>query len=237
MIRLLCFLLLVTYCNRFDRVEQPLSSPQLNDSSTLKEEKFVQAIEFTVSSNREGDKFTYFDSLSLEERAKKLNELYTKIKNANSDTKTELEHEFFRIFPDDYETFVSIYGWKGWPNPELEGILYGLEYYPQIEYFLDIGKVIPYEVFIRKLIRISLGGEWEADEVDAVQRKIIQMMMDQKELFLLALSEHTSEDLIKFWIFYFDGPHPPKEIPEYLAFIQEANPEMYTLIEETLKQA
>lgn len=188
----------------------------------------------TVS--KEEKKYSFnTDFLNNAERAKKLTYLYEQANNANIDSVREKSRiEFFRTFPDDFDTFNSIYGWKGWPDDSTKGMLYE-EHFDQIIFFNELS-LIPQKIYIKKLIELSKNGMWDADAVSMMQHGLRKKMKEKSKIFRDVLNNYSHSIQKSFWYFYFDGPHPPKEIPEYLAFIQEANPEMYTLIEETLKQ-
>ena len=175
------------------------------------------------------------DTLSIEERAQKLVQLYAQIKNHNSDSVAKSkELEFFRYFPNDFETFVNIYGWKNWPDTLSKGLLYGEEYFGHITYFLSMDRLVPLKIYLKKLIGISMGGHWDADEVDAIQSKIMRSMMDNPMLFGEVLSTYSKSDWESFWIFYFDSPHPRSEIPKYLNIFSESYPEMYDIMQQAL---
>ena len=162
---------------------------------------------------------------------------YTKeeIKNDELDS---LDHSkiyrLYRTFPDNFEDFNTIFSVKEGEDPNYTGTVYTEKYLPRIKFFFKLSRIIPKENYFDKLIRISMWGKWDTDVGYNFQRKLYFIITNNgngdSSLFISRLMNFSKEEQKSVWYFYFDGPHPPKEIPEHLAFIQEANPEMYTLI-------
>ena len=62
------------------------------------------------------------------------------------------------------------------------------------------------------------------------------MINHSMDSFIQILSKHPENEIKSFWRFYFDGPHPPKQLPKELKQIKAINGEIYVLMVSALKE-
>jgi hypothetical protein len=60
-------------------------------------------------------------------------------------------------------------------------------------------------VFIKKVINISLNGYWNADAVSIFQDEMQKSILNNIEQFLKALEHYTDSEIKSFWHFFFDS--------------------------------
>ena len=83
---------------------------------------------------------------------------------------------------------------------------------------------------------MSINGRWYADGVGHFQHGMQEKLKSDTNLFLDLLSKRSDKDIKSFWYFYFDSPHPIKELPEELQKIKDSNSKIYSLMELALKE-
>jgi hypothetical protein len=65
----------------------------------------------------------------------------------------------------------------------------------------------------------------------------MKIMINQSfESFNHSLSKRSDNEIKSFWHFYFDGPHPPENLPKELEQIKELNEQVYFLMTSALKE-
>ncbi|WP_375334373.1 hypothetical protein [Flagellimonas sp. C4] len=114
------------------------------------------------------------------------------------------EVSFFKWFPDSFERFNSLYGYDnvlGEKPLYKEGINHILDYSKLRKYVSDID-------YYNKLINISIGGHWEADNISMLQEVLSNNFQSESALFLELLQKKSKPEIESFWLFFFDGPHP-----------------------------
>jgi len=178
------------------------------------------------------------DSLTLL-KAQKLVEYADKIMTSpDNDSILHYKRLFFNSFPQSFTDLINIYSTKRFidgiykmdssidPNPG-----------PNVEYaVLHISTIfnnincIDYKKYINRLIDISIGGYWYWDAVSYFWSGLDDKLRNNPVSFLEELQNRTDEEIESFWFFYFDGPHPPDEIPEHLRFVKEYDQRVYILM-------
>ena len=115
-----------------------------------------------------------------------------------------------------------------WPsiNHELYGFL------PELK------AVIPEEEYYEKMMDVGIGGIWDADQVNALQGHLVDLVTENIELSLEVLNKKEEKEIVSFWHFLYSGPHPdhPKNRESYENLhlrVKRLNPP----IAEQLKQA
>lgn len=118
------------------------------------------------------------DLVSSEEiirKSERLKELY--VKSISEEDKDEYRLLFFNEFPNTFKEFHKLYGYGvaagdfsydslSFPRP-----LYR-DSYDHISTFFDLDSVLEKDVFCGKLIRLSMGGVWDADAVNYLKHSI-----------------------------------------------------------------
>jgi hypothetical protein len=138
------------------------------------------------------------------------------------------KNKFFEIFPDNFQLFNSIYGYKDiYSDSAYLAPLYDVSI-EHIELFFTLSNTINKSNFIKKVINISLDGYWNADAVNYFQDEMQDFFLPNTEQFLKLLKSYTADEVeesflnnvdqflkvlesytdieIKsFWHFFFDG--------------------------------
>lgn len=170
------------------------------------------------------------DSLAIHQKAEKLKSLY-QLASANK----QYEVEFFEAFPDDFEIFVDLYGYKEVDNKLQLSILYDDSFHHIFQLFNNLKNVSDVD-YLNKLIKLSYKGYWQSDGVAILQDGLNKKVESNIHLVAELLSKHKNDEVKSFWYFYFDGPHPPDKLPKELEKIKEIDKRVYTLMEEALKE-
>lgn len=162
-------------------------------------------LSYCVQSKGQNNSNPLLSSLTLTERADSLNNLYQEIQQAK-DIKCKDHYKllFFKVFPDKFQLLDSIYGYDEETGPAMlykqavNHIIYG---------FFKLDN-IPEEVFAQKIIELSFYGTWDADAISYFQQGVRNSTIGNTELFCHLLSNYNDENVLSFWHFHFDGPHP-----------------------------
>lgn len=163
---------------------------------------------------------TKTDSITI--KGEKLKEFYAK--SFDRIDKMDYEILFFEEFPDNFSDFEKLYGY----NDSLEGILYEnalkhIQLLDEINCILD-------SVYFKKLISISINGHWAADGVNYFQ-KLLRDHIEKKPMVLFEILETLPrENVLSFWIFYFDGLHPELNIPKEIIEMELLYPDIYQIV-------
>ncbi|MFC4221161.1 hypothetical protein [Flagellimonas marina] len=145
----------------------------------------------------------------------------------NNDSISEVK--FFSGFPSTFKEFNALYGYD---DEKGEMPLY-FDGDKHLEKYSEIRKYVSDSVYYDKLINIACQGEWEADNVNFLQDILIEKMKDNPQTIIDLLQSKSQTEVLSFWKFYFDGPHPVHEVP---SFLKEAiTPDMYRIVSEALQ--
>ena len=128
-------------------------------------------------------------------------------KNLETENSKENQVHYLKAFPDNFSEFNKVFGFDEKPAP-----LYN-ESYDYIQKIFDLDKISKEEKF-NKWINISINGKWDADAVNYFQHRLIEKVLQNIDLTHRILKERTDEEIESFFIFFFDGPHPKKEVPK-----------------------
>lgn len=134
-----------------------------------------------------------------------LQDAYNKVIN---DKTTENLTLFFHFFPNTFEEFDSIFGYR----ENQIGPLYD-KYQQYIYLFFESQNYINESVYYNKLIKIAKDGIWDADANNLFQLCIVNLVIEdstnsQISSFLETLSTFSEIDISNFWRFYFDDLYP-----------------------------
>jgi len=191
--------------------------------------------EYTLEIIKENGK----DSLLLLNHIKTLNDSAILLKNkfekyrAFKDSLSEIL--FFQIFPDDFNKFVSLYGY----NESNQNLKLG-PLYDHYEHILNYApKYINKKDYIRKLINICKNGYWQSDNVSHLQKRIIDLFIESPDLFISLLKENKEPCINSFWKFFFDSPHPNNNQELYdnvLKIVSQFDINMTPIIEKSYQE-
>jgi hypothetical protein len=161
------------------------------------------------------------------------------------------EKEFFEAFPSSFVEFNALFGypeqWEAAEGAADDPVL--------IDLLNDVNKNEAYQIldsyidaffnlhtndrtrFYNRIIDITSEGKWEADLVSYFRLNERKVVLGDLGRFCALLAKRSDEVIQGFWFFYFDGHHPPKQIPEELRKVKEMNTRIYQLMEAALKEA
>jgi hypothetical protein len=121
-----------------------------------------------------------------------------------SDSEHGEEHaiRFFRAIPTSFGCFNEIFGYpRDQPGP-----LYSD---PQLhDLFPRLAAAVPQREYARKLVRLAVGGHWEADQTGALQEAVRAVLEEAPAMFVGELKQLGDAQEYSVWQFLFGGPHP-----------------------------
>ena len=153
-----------------------------------------------------------------------LNKTYRKLlKNPQS---RELQLDFFKAFPDNWNDFNSTYKYS-----DKEG--YDLSMYSQAyEHIKALAEcyAIDDTLYCNKLIALSVGALLDADAPNHLQGLLHYTMQQRNDVFLYCLSKIEKGHQMQFWQFYWsniiDGDYQLKEFNKLYNKNKEKYPAM-----------
>ena len=175
------------------------------------------------------------DSLSLNERVVQLKEFKSKLTLGS-----EFHQKYFDVFPDDFVTFMAVFGYDG----KVDGPLYenSMEYISIFFKKLEIDR----KLVFKKTLNIAKNARWQADGVGHFRYLMVAFSpgynkitnVEELKILINILKEGSDQDVEGFWYFYFDGEHPPKEIyPALGDFVKSQDSRVYELMQQGHKKA
>jgi len=177
--------------NKSSGKNSPEKSKSLQVDNKTKEDKEVKL----NYSFKEHNLKTLEDSVSF------LNHYYSQF-NSTQDSISEVL--FFRHFPNDFQSFINLYGFN---TTQGARPLY-FEGENHIRNYFDIKNYIDDKAYYSKMISIALRGHWQADNVNTLQNILWKGFNQNRDIILNDLLKKNREAQKSFWIFFFDGPHP-----------------------------
>jgi len=167
---------------------------------------------------------------SIESKAKKLKQYYLLSKSKTAEVADMYEQKFFEEFPDNFNELNELYGDNEQRkkaailNDEVENHIYKL--------FNNL-KSINDTAYYKKIIRIAIGGKWDADAVNIFQNGLMNRVVNKPELTVFILRKMSQDSIKSFWYFYFDGPLPKKHFDPSLKKIKVIDKKIYGLMMES----
>ena len=160
-----------------------------------------------------------------------LNKTYRKLlKNPQS---RELQLDFFKAFPDNWDDFNSTYKYS-----DKEG--YDLSMYSQAyEHIKALAEcyAINDTLYCNKLIALSVGASLDVDAPNHLQGLLHYTMQHRNDVFLYCLSEIEKGHQMQFWQFYWsniiDGDYQLEEFNK----LYNKNKEKYPAMMKTMSIA
>ncbi|MFB6320811.1 hypothetical protein [Saccharicrinis sp. FJH54] len=154
---------------------------------------------------------------------------YNKLISADSSNLDSLELEFFNSFPDSFDEYYKLFGYKDDHAMPLYGEMsiifkfYGLS---------NIDKVKLYN----KYLDIAKNGHWEADAIQDFG--IDDKLKNDTKIMCSVLSQRSDNEIKSILYFVYDGPHPedPGALDDYnstLSKVKTENVRIAKLMEET----
>ncbi len=114
---------------------------------------------------------------------------------------------FFEALPSDFACFDHLFGYHGGPGP-----LYSE---PQL-YLLFPGMraAVEREAYVRKLVSLSINGQWQADQTGALRGAVHFTLETDTGLFVRLANKLPAEQEATVWWFLFSSIHPQALTPE-----------------------
>lgn len=165
-------------------------------SKTLKSD--LESMETPFSENSE--MVVQKDSISIVVRVEKI------VEYGENLSKVENQEKYFYYFPDDFETFVKVFGYDEDDDTEFSPLYLEAEKYIAL-FFYKLDQISP-NLKINKIVNICYSGKWQADSVSFFQSLLHSEVRGNLDNYIKVLSNMENSDIIGFWRFYFDGPHP-----------------------------
>ena len=118
----------------------------------------------------------------------------------------ESARRFFRAMPDSFGCFNEVFGYPR----EAPGPLYDE---PQRHFlFPQMAVAVPRQAFALKLVRLSVGARWEADQTGALQHAVRTVLDETPVVFVGELKKLDATAEYSVWRFLFGASHPSNEL-------------------------
>jgi len=108
---------------------------------------------------------------------------------------------FFNALPDSFACYKAIFED---PGPLSEAPLMD-------EVFPKLRAAVPERSYIRKLVRLSVGATWQADQISYLQHAVRVALTDSPSTFVHELGALHASQEAGVWDFLFGGPPPGSE--------------------------
>lgn len=113
------------------------------------------------------------------------------------------KESFFRIFPDNFQLFDSIYGYKIINEDSMYfSPLYSVSC-EHIDRFYSTIDVVNKTHFYKKIINISQNGYWASDAVNCFQNNLRELLLNNTGDFIKELEFYSDIEIKNFWHFFF----------------------------------
>lgn len=142
---------------------------------------------------------------------------------------------FFDAFPSSYNELQNTFGYS---DEKGEAPYYnnGEEY---LVMFFKSSQAVNKDIFIDKLVGISKGGKWDADNINSFQEKLRNYFFLNDKAFLVILNKKDNSIIKDFWYFFSDEPVLNKDNYTKILRLLETNKPMkqiYINIVEKVKE-
>ena len=161
----------------------------------------------------------------------RLNKTYrTLLQNPQS---RELQLDFFKAFPDNWDDFNSTYKYIDKDGYDLSMYSQAYEHIKALAECYAINDTL----YCNKLIALSVGASLDVDAPNYLQRLLHNTMKQRNDVFLYCLSEIEKGHQMQFWQFYWsnivDGQSQEKEFE----VLYNINKEKYPSLMKTMSIA
>ena len=160
-----------------------------------------------------------------------LNKTYRKLlKNPQS---RELQLDFFKAFPDNWDDFNSTYKYSDKDGYDLSMYSQAYQHIKALAECYAINDTL----YCNKLIALSVGASLDADAPNHLQGLLHYTMQHRNDVFLYCLSEIEKGHQMQFWQFYWsniiDGDYQLEEFNK----LYNKNKEKYPAMMKTMSIA
>ena len=140
--------------------------------------------------------------------------------------KARYELLFLKSFPNTFKQFTSLYS-------DEKSEIYNNE--EHVRFFCKTS-ALDKEKFASKIVSIGINGYWEEDAVSLLQSCALNFTAENGVMIIKALNKYGKKDVKGYWRFIFDGPHPPKSIPDNIEKTLLHYPDMNELAKAALTE-
>jgi len=164
-------------------------------------------------------------------------------------SKADNQIKFYCCFPKNFNEFELLFGYVDISQNNYDTlIMKGNEYIitdkeaPLYDYaneyidtFFDRLESVSKNIKIKNVIEIAFAGVWDSDGVNIFQLYLQGDMIEYFKNYLILLDKYTDKEILSFWHFYFDGPHPKnyqKDFDELYKRYSEQNMRIASLMKE-----
>jgi hypothetical protein len=120
---------------------------------------------------------------------------------ARPDTFRWAARVFFNALPDSFACYKAVFED---PGPLSEAPVMD-------EVFPKLRAAVPERSYVRKLVRLSVGATWQADQVSHLQYAVRVALTDSPSTFVHELGALNASQEAGVWDFLFGGPPPGSE--------------------------
>lgn len=158
--------------------------------------------------------------LGLTAQADSLKKYGALVLSTYGNDKDKYESVFFNYFPSTFGRFDSLYGYR---QVSIDSFifmpLYGSNHICKV--FAHM-KSIDDTTYYRKLLGISVGAHWEADQVSLFQHTLINKVKRNLGLTCSILRGMSDTQVRSFWLFFFDMRNPSAVDFSFLDSVKDA---------------
>tara|TARA_R110002049_G_scaffold200971_3_gene371676 strand:- start:2198 stop:2797 length:600 start_codon:yes stop_codon:yes gene_type:complete len=137
---------------------------------------------------------------------------------------------FFNEFPSSFKELNCYYGFgqnrRGVLVEEAKGHIF--------ELFNNLNSIND-TVYYNKIIKIAIGGKWNADAIFYFQYGLWSKVLKSPDLTVYLLNKYSDYEISNFFDFFFDGNNHPKweVLPVQLEEISKQNKKIYSIMEKS----
>lgn len=129
---------------------------------------------------------------------------------------------FYSCFPKTFENLVAIFGYSDTDKP---GPLANKNIsYDYIDYYFNYAES---NNNYNALLKLGVNGRWQLDNIAYVQFLIKELLTIKPQLTVKVLKSFNDRDLSRFWLFYLDGQHQVKSLPDEIKAVEVMDKRVY----------
>lgn len=163
----------------------------------------------------------------------KLNKAYRNLMVSDS---RENQEAYFKAFPDNWMEYIATYQYyeDNWQDKKMNSQYY--LYDEQIKAF-EYLKVIPTDVYCKKLVNLAVGGRGGGGASGALLSLVHMKMEAMSDCIFNIVAKLRSGHQFEFWAFYWWAPYPGEEDVAELERFQKLYGKIYPIVEQNMTGA
>ncbi len=148
------------------------------------------------------------------------------------------QEKFFEYFPNNFCELKSIFGYDETDTTEISfGPLYE-DSQRYIDAFFNKLNIDQTKI-VKRVIKICYDGYWQADGISIFQDYLHLGMKNNIVTYITELGLKDKNEILSFWHFYYDGPHPENYQEDYQRVyikVQAIDPRVADLMKQSYKK-